>query len=170
MNWKHAVAGLAGALLLGQSLLTSFRQGWTHVETDFPNYYTAAVLTLRRQPLRSFYDWTWFQRQMNYTGTERQLGGYTPHTPLTMIPLLPLAGLEPQRAKQAWLILGLLCLGASVWILARLTGFHAAGVLLLAMLAYGAIHGNFVLGQYYLFLLFLLTCAAWCLLRGRPFA
>src|SRR5206468_9408467 len=111
-----------------------------------------------------------FQRQMNYTGTERQLGGYTPHTPLTMMPLLPLAGLEPQHAKQVWLTAGLLCLAASIWILMLLTGFHATEVFLLAMLARGALQTNFALGQYYLFLLFVLTCGIWCLLRGRQFA
>ena len=59
--------------------------------TDFPNHYTAAVLTLRHQPLRQFYDWEWFQRQVHYAGIERQLSGYAPYTPLTMLPYLPLA-------------------------------------------------------------------------------
>src|ERR1700693_6357823 len=101
---KHFALGLVAALLCGYLLLTSLRRGWTHVETDFPNYYTAAVLTLHHEPLRSFYDLTWFQRQMSYTGTERQLGDDRPNRPLTMLPLLPLAPLDPQRAKQVWLI------------------------------------------------------------------
>lgn len=170
MSRRHLALGLAGALLSGYLLFTSFRQGWTRVETDFPNYYTAAVLTLRHQPLRSFYEWTWFQRQMNYTGTERQLGGYIPHTPLTMLPLLPLAGLPPQQAKHVWLILGLLCLAASVWVLSRLSKLHAPTVLMLALLAWAALRQNLILGQYYLFLLILLTLAAWCMMRGRHFA
>ncbi len=170
MSRRHLALGLAGALLTGYVLFTSFRNGWTRVETDFPNYYTAAVLTIRHQPLRSFYEWTWFQRQMNYTGTERQLGGYIPHTPLTMLPLLPLAGLPPQQAKHVWLILGLLCLAASVWILSRLSKLHPATVLILALLAWAALRENLVLGQYYLFLLFLLTLAAGCMIRGRQLA
>ena len=165
---KHLALGVVCAVLAGYLLLTSFRRGWTHVETDFPNYYTAAVLTLHGEPLRSFYDLTWFQRQMNYTGTERQLGAYPPNTPLTMLPLLPLAPLDPQRAKQVWLILGLLALGASVWMLARLTNFHPTEILLVAFVAYGALSANLVLGQYYLLLAFLLTASAWCLIRGRP--
>ena len=151
-------------------LATEFRRGWTRVETDFPNYYTAAVLTIARQPLRNFYDWTWFQRQMNYTGTERQLGGYIPHTPLSMLPFLPLAALEPQHAKQVWLALNLLLLVATVAVLARLTGFRAVEVGLIACLAYGSLASNFVLGQYYVFLTFLITLAAWCYIRGRDFA
>ena len=70
MSRKHLAYAFVSAVLYGQLLLTSFRRGWTQVETDFPNYYTAAVLTVQRQPLWNFYDWSWFQRQMNYTGTE----------------------------------------------------------------------------------------------------
>jgi len=151
-------------------LLTSFRRGWTRVETDFPNYYTAAVLTTHRQPLRQFYEWTWFQRQMIYAGTEHQLGSYIPHTPLTMLPLLPLAALPAQRAKQVWLIFGLLSLAASIWILARLTRLHPVAVIALAILSWAALRENFVTGQYYLFLLLLFTLAVRWLLGGRPVA
>jgi hypothetical protein len=66
-------------------LATSFRAGWNRAETDFPNYYTAAVLVRKGEPLRKFYDWTWFQRQMNYAGVEAQLGSYVPQTPVTML-------------------------------------------------------------------------------------
>jgi hypothetical protein len=167
MSRKHLAYALVSAVLYGQLLLTSFRRGWTQVETDFPNYYTAAVLTVQRQPLWNFYDWSWFQRQMNYTGTERQLGSYLPFPPFTMAPLLPLVGLEPQQAKQVWLVFTLLCLVASVWMLARLTGFHFTEVLLLAFLARTALSGNFILGQDYVFLLLILIAAAWCIIRGR---
>lgn len=158
------------ACTLGSVLIlsTAFRRGWTHVETDFPNYYTAAVLTVKHQPLRQFYDWTWFQRQMNYAGTERQLGGYIPHTPLTMLPLLPLTALAPQRAKHAWLIFGVLCLAASLWMLARVTALPTAVVWALALVSWTALSDNLIMGQYYLFFLLLLTSAVWCLLRDRP--
>jgi len=88
-------------------LATSFRAGWTRSETDFPNYYTAAWLVSRGAPLRNYYDWTWFQRQMNYAGVERQLGGYIPQTPLTMVPMIGLASFPPQTAKRIWLMLNI---------------------------------------------------------------
>src|SRR5258708_35300364 len=106
-------------------LANPFRTGWTHVETDFPNYYTAAVLTHHRMPLKRFYDWPWFQRQMNYAGTERQLGGYIPQTPVTMVPMVPLSGLPPQRAKQVWLALNLVFLGLIVVMIARVARVSA---------------------------------------------
>ena len=55
-------------------------------ETDFPNYYTAAVLVHQHQPLHKYYDWTWFARQINRAGNGTQLGAYTPQTPLRCFP------------------------------------------------------------------------------------
>ena len=151
-------------------LATSFRRGWTQVETDFPNYYTAAVLARHRDPLPRYYDWTWFQRQMNYTGTERQLGGYIPQTPLTMLPLVPLSGLAPQHAKQIWLTLNLIFLGICTVLSARLARMSAGIVLLIAFAGYASLATNFVLGQYYVFVLLFLTLGIWSLIRGRVFA
>jgi Glycosyltransferase family 87/WD40-like Beta Propeller Repeat len=151
-------------------LATSFRWGWTRVETDFPNYYTAAALAVRGEPLRLFYDWTWFQRHMNYVGIERQLGAYVPHTPLTLLPMLPLAELPAQRAKQVWLLLNLGFLAGSILLLSHISSFRPANIALLVFVCYGALHSNFVLGQYYVFLLFLLCAGAWLLLNGREFS
>jgi Tol biopolymer transport system component len=137
--------------------------------TDFPNYYTAAVLTLKHQPLRQFYDWVWFQRQIHYAGIDHQLGGYIPHTPLTMLPFVPLTSFPPQRAKQVWLTLELLMLAAIVLLLAKLSRLAMLEVSLLALLSYGALSNNFLLGQYYILILFLLTCGLYCLLRDREY-
>src|SRR6202035_3755503 len=105
-------------------LLGAFRLGWTQAETDFPNYYTAAALVRQHQPLHDYYDWTWFARQMNYAGNGTQLGAYTPQTPLTMLPLVPLARFAPQTAKRIWLVFNLVLLGLTVWLLARVTRFR----------------------------------------------
>src|SRR6478672_3447843 len=93
-------AAALGALLL--FLATSFRAGWNRSTTDFPNYYTAAVLVRHGERLHRFYDWTWFQQQMGFVGFDRQLGAYTSQTPLTMIPIVPLTLAPPQPAKRLW--------------------------------------------------------------------
>jgi hypothetical protein len=149
-------------------LATAFRSGWRRVETDFPNYYTAAVCIRQGLPLRNFYDWTWFQRQINFAGVEQQLGGYPPHTPLTALPIVPLAGFPFHEAKRIWLVLNLGCLAATIFLLARLTGFAAEQLVLLTFLGFGALYANFLYGQYYVFLLLLLTLAFYCLQRGKP--
>jgi hypothetical protein len=156
---------LAGHLAIGP-----FLQGWSEISTDFPNHYVAAVATLHRQPLRQFYDWEWFQRQIHYSGIERQLGDYAPYTPLTMLPYLPLAKLPPQRAKQVWLIAELFFLVFAILIVSRLTGLSLLKTLVLALLAHAALSTNFLLGHYYIFLMLLLACSAWCLLKGHDVA
>ena len=153
--------GLSAHLLLGP-----VRRGWSQMGTDFPNYYTAAMLVRHGEPLRLFYDWTWFQRQIHYAGIDHQLGGYVPHTPATMLPFVPLTWLPPQNAKRVWLVLELLFLGAVIILLSRLSGLSALEVLVLALLAHAALGTNFLIGQYYIFVLLLLTCAIGLLLRN----
>jgi hypothetical protein len=154
-------------LMIAVFLATSFRKGWTRSETDFPNYYTAAVLMRQGAPLRDYYDWTWFQRQMNYAGIEHQLGAYLPQTPMTMLPIVPLAGFSVQTAKQIWLALNLALLAATLWMLSRATQIRIEHITILMFLGYGSLQSNFRLGQYYVFLLFLLTLAFYCLDRGK---
>jgi hypothetical protein len=154
---------VVAVLLLAFFIVVMFRKSWTTDESDFPNYYTAAVLTSKRLPLRDYYDWTWFQRQMNFAGFERQLGAYAPQTPLTALPFLPIAGYAPQTAKRIWLVFNLGCLGATVWLLSGLTGFRFEQMTILAFLGFGSLYSNFYYGQYYVFLLFLLTLAFHCL-------
>jgi hypothetical protein len=148
-------------------LAVPFRAGWTRAETDFPNYYTAARLVRQHQPLRNFYDWTWFARQMNYAGNGTQLGAYTPQTPLTMLPMLPLTGFAPQTAKRIWLVSNLVFLGLTVWLLSRVTRFRFETIWLLAFCAYFSLRTMFLYGQYYIFLLFLLTLAFYFLHRNN---
>jgi Glycosyltransferase family 87/WD40-like Beta Propeller Repeat len=161
---RYVVKGLILVAFVGL-VGFSFCRGWSRAETDFPNYYTAAVLVRKGEKLRNYYDWTWFQRQMNYAGVERQLGGYIPQTPLTMLPIVPVATFPVQTAKRIWLVANLVLLAATIWLLSRITKFSAAAIALLFIAGYGSLHINFVLGQYYIFLLFLLAFAAYCLHR-----
>ncbi len=158
----RCAAAVAFAAFMG----TAFREGWTERSTDFPNYYTAAVLVRQRQPLRSFYDWTWFARQMNYAGSERQWGAYTPQTPLTMLPMVGLAGLPLQDAKRVWLGVNLALLAAVVYMLACVTGIPFEQIALLAFCGHSSLAANFVYGQYYVFLLFLITLSLYWLNRN----
>jgi putative Ca2+/H+ antiporter (TMEM165/GDT1 family) len=158
------LAALAAVLFF---LATAFRSGWQRAETDFPNYYTAAVAMRKGLPVREYYDWTWFQRQMNYAGIERQLGGYQPQTPLTALPLVPLSYFPVQVAKRIWLSFNLSLLALTVWLLAEITGFRLEQITLVTFLGFGSLYSNFLYGQYYVFLLFLLTATFFFLDRGK---
>ena len=164
VKWITRLAALGAFLVL---LAGPFRGGWMKAETDFPNYYTAAVLLREHQPLHKYYDWTWFARQMNYAGNGTQLGAYTPQTPLTMLPMVGLAGFSPQVAKRIWLVCDLLFLGTTVWLLSHITGFRFETIWLLAFCGYFSLRTNFHFGQYYVFLLILLTVAFYFLDRKR---
>src|SRR6202021_2283003 len=83
----HLPLRVAALLTFAIFLGTSFYRGWTEPETDFPNYYTAAVLVRQGQPLRKFYDWTWFARQMNYGGGGRRWGRIRAQPRRRMFPL-----------------------------------------------------------------------------------
>jgi Glycosyltransferase family 87 len=160
-----ALATWTGALLCAVFFLaTSFRYGWNRDATDFRNYYTGALLVRKSEPLRNFYDAGWFQRQMNEAGIQ-PLGSYIPQTPLGMLPLIPFSGFPIQTAKRIWLLLNLGFLGATLWMLARLTGLRLPVVALLAFSGYWAIHVNFLFGQYYVCILFLITGSLFCLER-----
>jgi Glycosyltransferase family 87 len=158
---------LAALAVIVFFLATAFRSGWRRAETDFPNYYTAALSMRKGLPVRDYYDWTWFQRQMNYAGIEQQLGGYQPQTPLTALPLVPLSYFPVQTAKRIWLLLNLGFLALTVWLLVEITGFRAGQITLVAFLGFGSLYSNFLYGQYYVFLLFLMTATFYFLDRGK---
>jgi hypothetical protein len=162
----RALALACFALFLGRT----FHKAWNIDESDFPNYYTAAVLVRHGEPVGKYYDWTWFQRQMNFAGIEQQLGAYIPQTPLTMLPLVPMARFPAQTAKRIWLVLNLALLIGTVWLLSQVTSFRIEHIALLLFAGYGALQSNFHLGQYYVFLLFLLTLAFYCLQRQQSTA
>src|ERR1017187_4927312 len=148
-------------------LATDFRAAWTHLSTDFPNYYTAAVATRHGESLHNFYDWTWFARQMSYAGIENQLGAYAAQTPLTMLPVMGLSWLTPMAAKRVWLAIDLGLLAAAIVLLARTAEIRPEYVALVLFAGYRSMATNFRFGHYYVFLLFLIAAIAWLFSRRR---
>src|SRR3954451_935031 len=148
----------------------SFRRAWTHTESDFPSYYAAAHLVLKGDALRGFYDMAHFQQKMDSLIVPSKLGGYIPQTPLTMLPFVPIANFDMGKAKRLWLIADLACLSGTVWLLTQITSLKVWGVLGLFLLAFGSLHTNLLLGQYYILILFLLTAAIYLLRRGGDFS
>ena len=162
--------GIAAAVSFAWFLYDGVARVWSGIPTDFPNYYAAARSTINGTPLQTFYTYPDFQREIDRTGIDRQLGGYIPQTPLAILPLLPLAALRPVDAKRGWLVLNLGFLTLTLWLFSRMTTFSVAQAWLIVFGGYLALRQNFWLGQYYVFLLAILTIAAWCLLRSleRP--
>src|SRR6476469_4913876 len=129
-----ATISIAFLIALGWGL----RQAWTRTESDFPSYYTAAHLLLKREPLRVFYDMPTFQQRMDALVVPSRLGGYIPQTPLTMLPFVPLAHFAMERAKQFWLVADIAFLGGTILLLTRLTALGLSGVLGLFLAGLGS--------------------------------
>ncbi len=164
--------GIAAAVSFAWFLYDGVDRVWSGIPSDFPNYYAAARSTINGTPLQALYNYPDFQREIDRTGIDRQLGGYIPQTPLAMLPLIPLASLRPVDARRGWLVLNLGFLTLTLWLFSRMTTFSVAQAWLIVFGGYLALRQNFWLGQYYVFLLAILTIAAWCLLRSleRPAA
>jgi hypothetical protein len=160
---------ILAALTLLLFLASGVRSGWNRTSGDFSNYFTAAYATRHGEPLRDLYDWTRFDREINFAGFERTMGGYQPQTPLSMLPFVPLTNLAPQNAKRIWLIFNCLFLVATLWMLSLITGFSIDRLWLLAFCGFFPLYDNFVGGQYYVCLLFLLTLCIYSLNRRDDF-
>jgi hypothetical protein len=148
-----------------------FIPGWKALITDFPNYYLTARLRLEKHELSRAYEWAWFQRQKDHAGLDVALVGFMPNPPFCAVPMLALARLSALTAKRVWLILNLLLLAASVRLLLSVTEeFTLRRILLLTFLCIVPLRSNFLCGQYYVVLLFLICLAYWSERRGHRFA
>jgi len=139
----------------------------TQIDTDFPNYYTSAKLFHEGADVSQFYDDAWFAQQIRGQGIEVD-GKFFPFPPLTVVLMMPLSGLPPLSALQVWTGINLLLLGAIFLILKR---FIAATPLIIAGIILGSgigLANNFRFGQWYVMLLFIITCGYYYWQKGSP--
>ena len=64
------------------------------------------------------------------------------------------------------MVLNLGFLALSLWLLSRITKFNVTQLWVVVFLGYLSLRQNFYLGQYYVFLLCIMTVGAYCLLRS----
>jgi Glycosyltransferase family 87/WD40-like Beta Propeller Repeat len=155
--------------LLGLFVTLALLPAWRTLNTDFPNYYLAAVLRVQRNPVDRAYEWIWFQRQKDHNEISQPLVGFVPNPPLTAAPVLPLASLAALPAKRVWILLNLTFLIAALCILHRLTQLRWRHILLIAGLCFLPLRNNFMLGQYYIVILLLICLAYFAVFRGHRF-
>jgi hypothetical protein len=152
------------AVFLGRGFLPA----WTSLNTDFPDYYLVARLYHQGYPLEQVYDWTWIQRQKDHAGIDSPIVAFALLTPFSLLPVLPFSSLPPLAAKHCWLLVNLALLALTGWLLCRMTGLGLRRVAILTFLAIIPLRTNFLYGQEYVLLLFLLTLAAWVYLKRWP--
>lgn len=156
------------ALLCGFAA-TGFIPAWRHLNSDFPNYYLVARLYRAGYPLDRVYEWTWLQRQKDHQGIDQGLVSFIPLTLPSAVAVMPWSSLPPLEAKRQWLLVNLVFLVLIHIMLTRITTLGWERVALLMFLAFIPLRDNFLLGQMHVFVLLLLTLAAWLYFRESHF-
>src|SRR5580704_10935160 len=140
------------------------------MNTDFPNYFLPAAIHHQGLSIDRAYEWRWFQRHKDHFEIDQPLVGFVPNPPICAAPLMPLASLPSLQAKRVWLIFNLILLTCALWLLSRSTALPGRRLVLLALLCVLPLRDNFLFGQYYAVILFLITLAYYAHSRGHQFS
>jgi hypothetical protein len=143
-------------------------RAWRTLNTDFPDHFLAASLVHERYDSSRIYEWIWFERQKDYRAIDERIVNLTPSTAFSSLVVYPLAGMPALAAKHCWLIFNFGLLIATSVLLCALTELSWRRVALLTALSV-PLRINFIAGQYYVLLLFLLTLACYLYLRQQRF-
>jgi hypothetical protein len=139
----------------------------SRIDTDFPNYFTAAKIVVDRGQVERLYDGPWFREQIQRYGMEQQ-GSFTPFPPPSALLLVPLARLEPLTALRVVTVASLLGLLAAILLLARCLGWSRVDAAVFILLSGNAILGGLRFGQPYILIALLCIIGYYALIRGRP--
>jgi hypothetical protein len=167
-RWVLISEWMLVVLLATQMGVRTFPKAWHTLNTDFPNYYLTARLVHERYDTSRIYDWVWFQRQKDHRDIDQRMVGMSRLTPFSALVIYPLTSQPALIAKHRWLIFNVGLLVATLSILQSLTGFPWRRLALVSLLSF-PLRANFLFGQYYVLLLFLLTLACWLYVRRTRF-
>jgi hypothetical protein len=140
----------------------------TRVDTDFPNYLTAARIVADRGEVDRLYDNAWFQEQMRRYHIGKPEGKFAPFPPPTALLLVPLARLTPLNALRVMTGLSMLALAASIVLLSRILVWSVLESALLVLLSGAAAINAERLGQPYALVSLSCIFGYYAYLKGRP--
>src|SRR6202522_1731043 len=121
------------------------------VDTDFPNYFTAAKIVADGGNTDRLYDTGWFQDQMRrYQIGKASEGEFKPFPPPTALLLLPLARLQPLDALRVLTGVSVLCLICSIILLGKILSWSLVDSAIFVLLSGYAVLGALRLGQPYI--------------------
>jgi Glycosyltransferase family 87/WD40-like Beta Propeller Repeat len=167
-QWLRIGEWMLFALLATYFGVCTLPQAWRTLNTDFPNYYLTARLVREHYDTSRIYEWIWIQRQKDHRNIDQRIVGMVPITPFSTLIVYPLTSKPALTAKHYWTILNLGLLLATVFLLRVLTQLSWRRIALIVALSF-SLHINFLYGQYYVLLLFLLTLSCWLYVRQRRF-
>lgn len=163
---RRAALLLAG-LLIAFTVVRGVVPALSRVDTDFPNYLTAAKLAAEGKAGPVFYDDAWFREQMAQRGMN-PIGKFSPFPPPTALLALPLAKLTPLAAQRVMTCVNLLALAAAIVLLSRIVGWGPAPSAVLVLLAGGGVINALRFGQPYMIMSTLCLLGYYAWQRGRP--
>jgi hypothetical protein len=163
-----AVEWILAALMATYLCIHTLPAAWKTLNTDFPNYYLTARLDRENSSVSRIYEWVWLQRQKDHRNIDQDMVGLVAVTPFSALVIWPFAAMAPLVAKHYWLIVNSALLIAMAGLLQSLTQQPWRRILLVVALSV-PLNKNFLYGQYYVLLLFVITLACWCYLKQKRF-
>ena len=163
VRWLECGVLCLAILFLG---IHTLPRAWRTLNTDFPNYYTAARLVHEGYDTSRMYEWTWIEREKDHRAVDIRVLGLLPITPFSTLVIWPLSGLSPLTAKHIWILVNLAFLIPIGWMLRSMTALSSRRIALVLFLSF-PLHRNLLYGQFYVFLLLLIAAACFCYLRGH---
>ena len=139
----------------------------SRIDTDFPNYLTAAKIVADGRNPDQLYDDAWFRAQMRGYGMNTR-SSFNPFPPPTALVLLPLAGLQPLTALRVMTAVNVLCLIGAALALARVLGWGVVESGVFVLLSGDAIISCLRFGQIYIVISTLCILGYYAYLKGRP--
>jgi Glycosyltransferase family 87/WD40-like Beta Propeller Repeat len=167
-RWISIAEWALVALLSVHFFARTLPNAWHTLNTDFPNYYLTARLAREHYDTSRVYEWVWLQRQKDHRNIDQRLVGMVPITPFSTLVVYPLTSLPALAAKHCWLVANLGLLFITVGLLRTLTSLPWSRIALVVALSL-PLRVNFLYGQYYVLLLFLLTLSYWLYVGERRF-
>jgi hypothetical protein len=171
---ERLLPGRATASLLAIALtILIFTKGivpaMSTLDTDFPNYLTAARIVADGGPANRLYDTPWFQEQMRrYRIGVPSEGKFAPFPPPTALLLVPLAGFQPLDALRIMTLASLACLSGSILLLAKVLSWRTIDAAILVLLSGSAILSGLRFGQPYIVASFCCILGYYAYLKQRP--
>src|SRR5258707_2809374 len=165
-GWTSVGEWIVATLMIAYFAIHTLPAAWKTLNTDFSNYYLTARLAREKSETSRIYEWIWLQRQKDHRDIDQRIISLVPITPFSTLAVRPLASLPPLEAKHCWLVLNLAMVATIAVLLRTATELPLRRVLLVIALSV-PLNKNFLFGQYYVLLLFVMTFAYWCYIRQK---
>jgi hypothetical protein len=145
-KFQYALLSLLIIFVVWRGIIPAF----THLDTDFPNYYTASRVLLDGKDINRIYDSAWFLQQTNQYGMA--FGRLSPFPPITIFVMVPFAWAPPLLALQLWTAFNIILLVAAICLLMKITQKDWLWCSLIMLSSGVALVNNFRFGQFYVIL------------------